>query len=635
MTPKKITFALLVVFICGGFALRLYRINAVPLRGDEAFSVLNWMRQPLSETLAHVATRDPQPPLAYTTFRVYALLVGDGEYQVRFLPALLNLLGIPALYALGKRLGGRYLGLLAALLWTINPYQVWHAQDVRNYAIWAALSPVALWLALRALERRRLVDWGGYVVLACVTLYFYYLELFVVFALNLYVLFAYWRDRPLLRRWIVSQVAIGLVLAPWYLQERLLLGSGYGGTATAFEPVRLITYFVPSLLFGENFANQLADADGLLFWGVVILLLVLLAVGWVFVWKVDRRRAVLVGLVGTIPLMLLGIVSLKLNVFTPRYVLAVSPIYVLLVAVVLLKLWSVRGSSVASRGVFFSVSVVVLFLNVSSLLNYYFVHDYAKARDWRTLAIYLATWGQPDDLILNTSADESFTFYHDEYAVAADQIRLPASGEQPVDEIETILSNSQSRYGSIWLAAQTPSNWRTAGVVEAWLVQHMQLVRTTSIDGLRAQQFMRWEVNPIEQRPLGTFGEIANLADAEVFLPPEPTRELTVWLYWHPLENSPTPLKVFVHLLGEINPATGTPLWSQDDQYPQDGRISATDWDSPLLYRDVFVLPLQSVPAGEYTLTVGLYNPDTNERLAVGESDNFILQTITIPDYAK
>src|SRR5690606_9405049 len=502
MNPKKITLALLVAFVCCGFALRLYRINAVPLRGDEAFTVLNWMRQPLSETLEHVATRDPQPPLAYVTYRLYALLVGDSEYQVRFLPALLNVLGIPALYGLGNRLGGRRLGLLAALLWAVNPYQIWHAQDARNYAIWAALSPLSLWLALRALERRRFVDWAVYVLLACVTLYFYYLELFVVFALNLYVLLMYRHDRPLLLRWFASQVVIGLVLAPWYLQERLLIGSGYGGTATGFDPARLVTYFLPSLLFGENFANSLSTSDTLLFWGVLVGIVSLLVFGWWLVWRGDRRKAVVVGLVGILPLMLLGIVSLKLNVFTPRYVLSVSPVYVVLVSVVLLKLWSDRKTKYVLTGGFFSVSLVVLFLNASSLIDYYFVHDYAKSRDWRSLADYFAAWTQPEDLILNTSADEAFTFYHDEYNVPAEQIRLPDSGEQPIGEIESILNDAQHQYGGIWLAAQTPPNWRTAGVVEAWLAEHMQPVRMTSIAGLRAQQFMSWEVEPIEQPPL-------------------------------------------------------------------------------------------------------------------------------------
>lgn len=625
----------MLVLICCGFALRLYRINVVPLRGDEAFTVLNWMRHPFADTLTNIATYDPQPPLAYATYRLYALVVGDRENQVRFLPALLNVLGIPALYVLGKRLGGWRLGLLAALLWTINPYQVWHAQDARNYAIWAALSPIALWLALRTLEKRRLLDWGLYVILASVTLYFYYLELFVVFVLNLYVFLSYWRNRPLLLQWLASQVVIALILAPWYLQGRLLSGSGYSGTATGFDPLGWLTYFVPSLLFGEIFARQLVEnlSSGL-FWGVIVLLAGMLFLGWLVVWKKSGQKALLLGLMGTVPLLLLGIVSLKLNVFTPRYVLAVSPIYALLVAFLLMKLWELRRGIFYQR-LFICVSVVVLSIDVFNLQGYYFSGDYAKSPDWRSWATYMADWSHPDDLIINTSGDEAATLYHNDYGVSAEQIRLPASGEQPSDEIRSILDQSQHDYASIWLAADTPPNWQTTGIVEAWMADHMQLVRQTNANGLRIEQFMSWEVDPISQPSLATFADLVELADAQVFLPPEPTDELTIWLYWRPIETSTTPLKVFVHLLGETNPATGTPLWTQDDQFPQNGRISTTNWQLNTLYRDVYTLPLQSVSPGEYTLAVGLYDPDTNERLSVGEGDTLILQNITITDYAK
>jgi 4-amino-4-deoxy-L-arabinose transferase-like glycosyltransferase len=635
MKPQKVTLALMVALICFGFALRLYRINVVPLRGDEAFTVLNWMRQPLSDTLVNVATRDPQPPLAYLTYYLYGLVVGADENRVRFLPALLSLIGIPALYGLGRRVGGWRVGWLAALLWVINPYQVWHAQDARNYAIWAALSPVALWLALRVLDRRKLIDWILYILLASVTLYFYYLELFVVFTLSVYVFLIYWRDRSLLSRWVVCQAVIALVLAPWYFQERLLFGSDYGGTAARFDPLGWFTYFAPSLLFGEIFARQLATLPKLLLAGVVLLFLGVLVVGWVFVWRLDRRKAVLLGLLGTIPLVLLGIASLRLNVFTPRYVLAVSPVYVLLLAVVLLRGWSLARARVLNGVAFLIFCVVVLSINVFTLFAYYVVSDYAKSPDWRSLSSYLAERTSSDDLILNTSADEAFTFYHTEYDVHADQIRLPASDGQPTDEIQRILADSQRQYDSIWIAAQTPPSWRTAGIVETWLAEHMQSVRQTNTNGLHAQQFMNWEVDPIPQRPLTTYAEIAELADAQALLPPEPTDELTIWLYWRPIGTSPTPLKVFVHLLGEINPVTGTPLWTQDDQYPQNGRISTTNWMVSTIYRDVYTLPLETVPPGEYALTIGLYDPDTNERIPVDGSDYFILQPITISDYTK
>jgi hypothetical protein len=127
---------------------------------------------------------------------------------------------------------------------------------------------------------------------------------------------------------------------------------------------------------------------------------------------------------------------------------------------------------------------------------------------------------------------------------------------------------------------------------------------------------MPWEVSEDEVRdePLAVFGDAVELVDVRVFQP-EPTGQLTVWLYWRPIEQTETSLTGFVHLVGDINPATGTPLWSQDDHLPQQGRVLTTTWEAGELYRDVYVLPLEGVEPGQYELYAGLYDPETGQRL--------------------
>ncbi|MFN8564172.1 MAG: glycosyltransferase family 39 protein [Anaerolineae bacterium] len=279
-----------------GFALRLFHLNTVALRGDEAFTVIHWMREPLAQTLANIATVDPQAPLSYALYRGWALVLGSNEIVVRFLPALVSILGIPAMYALGHRLRGARLGLLAAFVWAINPYQIYHAQDARSYAVWAALSLIAIWLALRALDKQRRIDWLLYIAAGALAAYVYYLELFIILALNLYVFATRWRDRPLLARWLGAEIAIGLLLAPWYLQPRLLFSSGYGGTAGQFAPPQLLTRFIPTLTFSTP--DKLPPDTALALAAVLgIALLVGLAV-W---WRRNRGQALLVGLLGTLP----------------------------------------------------------------------------------------------------------------------------------------------------------------------------------------------------------------------------------------------------------------------------------------------------------------------------------------------
>jgi hypothetical protein len=136
------------------------------------------------------------------------------------------------------------------------------------------------------------------------------------------------------------------------------------------------------------------------------------------------------------------------------------------------------------------------------------------------------------------------------------------------------------------------------------------------------------EVTP---EPLTVFNGRIELLEAYVFLP-EPDNELTVWLYWRPLEQTDTPFTAFVHLVGEVNPATGTPLWSQDDHPPQGGRVSTDAWALDAVYRDVFTLSLAGVRSGTYSLQVGWYDPQTDQRLlAASGADAFLLDTLLLP----
>jgi hypothetical protein len=257
------------------------------------------------------------------------------------------------------------------------------------------------------------------------------------------------------------------------------------------------------------------------------------------------------------------------------------------------------------------------------------VHDYTKSKDWPNVANYLEANVSPDDLIIQLSVDPAFGFYYDG---AARDIGLPANPEQSIADIIQELITDSSHYQSLWLVGQTFPDWPNYGVVEKWLQDNMQRVRSTSISDLQVQQYMPWQVDKSLSRPLATFDDGAELTDAQVWLPPEPSDEITVWLYWRPLSQTQNPYKVFVHLEGATNPTTGTPLWSQDDRYPQNGRISTVDWTPGDVYRDIYVLSTKNIPGGEYNLRVGFYNPNTGERLLLpsGE-DSYLLQTIKLP----
>ena len=603
--------ALLVALILAGLVLRLFRLDVFSFRGDEAFTVLNWVSQPLQETLqGEIPLKDPQPPLAFALFRGWALLFGTGEFAMRLLPALVSLVGISGMYALSHHIGGRVSGLLAAALWTLHPALIWHAQDARPYAIWVSVSTCAAWLALRALGRGRRLDWLLYVLAATLAAYLYYLELFLLVALNLYAILSYRRNGAVLRRWLAAQLLIGLLLAPWYLQERLLLGSDYGGTAGSLEPFLLITWLLPSLQFGRSLPDALLERSALLV-GCVLL------AGF---WSMASRRrqiALFAGLGAFLPPLLLGLAATRLGVFVPRYVLASIPACILLLVELGRGLW--RRSWLA-RVLAVAISGSWLALMLLSLGNAWFTPEFAKAPDWRGLSRYLRQQTKASDLVVQTAADEAFTLYHDD---ATDFLRLPANPLQEVSEIHSALEAAATNYDSIWLVASPPPGWPNRLVAAEWLARHMQLIIETQIGALPVRMYRTWEVQERElaAAPLTIFSEIVSLDGINRIRTPD---ALVFELIWRVHGPAATQLKGFVHLYGAPRPDSGSPLWTQDDQFIQDGRVDSRTWTRGMLLRDVYTLPLDGVPPGDYELGVGLYDPESGARVMLPDGADTI-----------
>ena len=603
--------ALLVALVLAGLALRLFRLDAFSFRGDEAFTVLNWVSQPLQETLqSEIPLKDPQPPLAYALFRGWALLFGTGEFTLRLLPVLASLVGIAAMYALAHHVGGRSSGLLAAALWTLQPALIWHAQDARPYAIWVTLSTCAAWLALRALRRGSRLDWALYVLAATLAANLYYLELFLLVALNLYVILSYRRYGAVLRRWLAAQLLIGLLLAPWYLQERLLLGSGYGGTAGGLELLRLFTWLLPSLQFGRSLPDALLERSALLVGCALLAGLLLMA-------RRQRQLALFAGLGAFLPSLLLGLASLRFDVFAPRYVLASIPASILLFVELGRGLW--RRAWVA-RVLAVAIHVAWLALMLLSLGNAWFTPAFAKAPDWRGLTGYLRQQTSTSDLVVQAAADEAFTLYHND---ATDFLRLPANPLQAIAEIQGALESAATNYDSIWLVASPPPGWPNRLVAMDWLTGQMQLILETQIGALPVRQYRSWEVQERElaTAPLAAFGDIVSLAGINQARTPD---SLVIELIWRVRGPAAASLKGFVHLYGAPRPDSGSPLWTQDDQFIQDGRVDSREWERGTLLRDVYTLALDGVPPGNYELRVGLYDPESGARVLLPEGTDTI-----------
>ncbi|GAB5492108.1 MAG: hypothetical protein Phog2KO_23230 [Phototrophicaceae bacterium] len=630
---QKSRFTLLIGILFLGLFLRLYQLDTVAFRGDEAFSVQRWSATPITEALTEIASIEPHPPLTYVLFRIWGQIFGtESEFALRLLPVFFNLLGIPAMYALAKRLSGEdSMALLSAFLWAIHPFEIWHAQDFRNYGVWAGLSVMTLWLALRVIQspKPKLKDWFIYTSIALFSCLIFYNELITIGVLGLYVIAVCWRRPKFVVQWsVLNGVIIAITIAVFVIfQGDLITGGGYGGTTGGFEIEQYWQRFIPVLSFGDTLSlSLLQQFNPSTNWWMLIGLMVSAMLIYVAISR--PKQSVFIIMLAIIPLITLGVISTQLAIFRPRYVMLAVPAYILLVSYSVYLLWQTSVTKIVS----FALLFIWIGISAVSLNNYYHNPAYEKAPDWRALMTYLEQNVGADEVIIQTSVDASFGYYYGKSEIVAGEFALPADVTQPIPDVIDAMQATSEQFDSFWVLGQTFPDWQNAGVVEDWAFDNLQLTRETSLLGLPVRQFMAWTVDSeaISNQPLVTFADNLSLLETVIFAP-EPTNELSIHLYWDAIEQTDSPMTIFVHLVGSINPETGSPLWAQDDHPPQNGRVSTDLWQVDTIYRDVYVLDLEAVPSGEYQIFVGFYDPVTNERmLTENAEDAYIIGEIIL-----
>jgi hypothetical protein len=97
----------------------------------------------------------------------------------------------------------------------------------------------------------------------------------------------------------------------------------------------------------------------------------------------------------------------------------------------------------------------------------------------------------------------------------------------------------------------------------------------------------------------------------------EQSNASSVTLYWQALRRMDTSYKFFLHV---IDPSTGEPI-AQIDYLPDNWSYPTNWWEADEYISDVVTIPLSELPPGSYEIRLGIYDPDSGERLNVTTAD--------------
>ncbi|MGZ4922151.1 MAG: glycosyltransferase family 39 protein [Halobacteriota archaeon] len=199
-----------------GLAVRVYHLTAQGIWWDEAWSL--WVAHMEAPQVIHLAVIDNHPPLYYLMLHYWVLAFGDSEFVVRFLSVIFSVLAIPMIYAVGRQLFDKQVGIVGALILSLSALNVQFAQETRMYSLMVLLALISMYFFILLLERPSLAFSVGYVAATALLLYNHVYGFFVVVAQNAYLLalFLLWRDRPLrLKSWVLHQAALLVLYIPW------------------------------------------------------------------------------------------------------------------------------------------------------------------------------------------------------------------------------------------------------------------------------------------------------------------------------------------------------------------------------------------------------------------------------------
>lgn len=208
-------FRLPLLLVLAG-CVRVVRIQSRGIQYDDAFSIFLSSRQ-LSEIVRGTAA-DTMPPLYYFILHFW-LQISQDIWVIRLLSVIFSILAVYLTYLLVKEMLHPTAGMWAAFLMAISPFQYYHAQDVRNYALLLCAQLGYLLFFARIYQRERggksirRMDWLGLILCGTAAMYTHNVAVFTLVIPNFFLI-TNWRWR-LFGRLVLAQACIAVLALPW------------------------------------------------------------------------------------------------------------------------------------------------------------------------------------------------------------------------------------------------------------------------------------------------------------------------------------------------------------------------------------------------------------------------------------
>ena len=615
---SPLALGLILSIILLAAALRLYRLDAQSLSGDEILTVYASQSANLRELRASSAGID-HPPLYFLLLKGWWALAGDSEFSLRYLSFGLSVVSITLLYQLVRFVSTSTAGLTVGILASMSPFFVYFGQENRGYALMLSLTILSSYLLARITAGGGGRYWLSWSVACIAAMYTEYVAVPVILAQDAFLFLLLLRGPVRLWRWwIISNGAIWALELPWLLAQRVV-SEVYAHDSGAVTPLAQMVEATVSAFATGRTLEPLAD------WRITVPMLLVGALGLLYRGVAPPLRLSVLGYL-LVPIAITYGVAASGVGFDPRHVVAAAPGFVILLA------WGLLWMKDHARVLMPGGCLLLALPNLLYLVSYYF-EPFSGRDDLRSGAMYIADAVRPGDVVVYNApwGAEVFPYYAGtSFASIGLPQKIPLDAKQTVDALEELKSQHQR----IWLVRWSDW-WSDPGrFIQEWLERNTFPIGGEAYARVTVLGYLS-EAPVLQQRPHIQMPMEAVLGGKVRFLGYEidnsdvaSKRRLNVALYWESLGSMDKSYKVFAHLVDSKHRVYG-----QRDDRPVYDRLPTDRWEAGSIVRDDRQIELRpGTPPGEYRVAVGMYE-EGGERLSIvaGDKDYLLLGPVHLP----
>lgn len=302
--------------------LRLYGLGGEAFWFDEAMTLLVAERAPAS--IIELCSINNSPPLYHLTLHFW-LYAGAGEVWVRLLSVAFGVATVYMVWRLGNSLAGYPAGAYSALIAALSPINIAYSREARMYSMvefWAAASFLLLWAWVREGRRGRL---AGCFLCSAAALYTHLFGIFVILAQNVFVLLFSGVSLKRKRQWLISQAFLCALFLPWMIvvaRQVHRISEDFWLERMSLQSFLSLWHFLGT---GGDFGDDYVVTALL-----NIPLVILFCLGLFGLFRRRKRAALMLSLWFFVPVVTAGVIGIFVPVWLNRYLLIVSPAYVIL-----------------------------------------------------------------------------------------------------------------------------------------------------------------------------------------------------------------------------------------------------------------------------------------------------------------